>query len=412
MSILPQLERDLHEAARRRLPAPRPRRSWLPHRGAVATLAGVAVALAVALIALSLRGQQPPTRAAAPLKPPSYLGLHQLLDRFAELRRPQTAFERRVKLYWAPGDPARGFIPRFTRLATTLPDGERVFLTVTRVTARDGAAGQPAGSYMLSASLVGVDGKLNLLSGEPSYNHLWDYTQFPVLFGPNPHHSWVWVSIVPDGVKAVGWVFPPRTYVVPVHGNVAAALLPGSAGTVIRRVLWYGAHQQVVRRFVAPIKYVLSGIGIAGARLGAAQTEAVSQLRRLLGKPQGHFVPNFVCGGADIAIHWQDLTTFFRRGRFVAYSYWEQVLPTSWPLLATARGLTIGETPAYASRLYGRAFRTSRALGGTWSLATTHGVLDGFTYGAEAGPRNTITTIEAGPRICQTVIPQGLAHRP
>lgn len=411
MSILPQLERDLHEAASRRLPEERPRRSWRPSRAGLATLAGVAVALAVVVVALSVRGQHRPATPSAPLGPPVYLGLHQLLDRFAVLRRPQTAAERRFKLYWAPGDPARGFIPRFTRLATTLPDGERVFLTVTRVT--DRFVGQPVGSYVLSIWLVGTDGKVNILSGGPSYNHLWDYTRFPVLFTSHPPRSRVWVSIVPDRVKSVGWVFPPRTFGVPVKGNVAAALIPASAGNVTRRVLWYGQHQEVLTRFVAPIKYVLSAQGIGGARLGDPQIEVVSRLRQMLGKPHRQWVPNYICGGADAAVSWENLTTFFKHGQFVAYSYWEQqVVPTWWPLLATARGLTIGETPAYARRLNGRAFRTTTGkLGGTWSLTTPRGTIDGFTYGAGLGGGNAITTIQAGPQLCETVMPEGLTHR-
>ena len=402
VSILPQLERDLHEAARQRLPEERPRRPWRRRRAGLATLAGVAVALAVVVVALSLRGAQQPTAASPPLAPPSYLGLHQLLSRFAVLSRPQTAAERGFRPY-----PVISFLPRFTRLATTLPDGERVFLTVSRV--RDRFSGQPVGSYMLSIWLVGASGKVNVFSGGPSYNHLWGYMRFPVLLGSNPHRSWVWVGIVPDGVTSVAWEFRPRTLVEPVRGNVAAALLPGSAGTVIDKVLWYRAHQQVAR-FQAPIKYVLHGNGIAGATLGEPEIEVVSLLSHLLGHPpRGQLVPSYVCGGADVAIYWQNLTTFFKDDRFVAYSYWEQqVVPTWWPLLATARGLTIGETPAYAGRLYGPAFRTSTGLGGTWFLATPRGTLDGFTYGASFGPRNTITTIQAGPHICETFEPSGL----
>jgi hypothetical protein len=323
------------------------------------------------------------------------------------LRRPQTAAERS----WRPYAGSCGCLRRFTRVAATLPDGERVFLIVSRVTSR--LEGQPVGSYMLSAWLVSANGKVNFLGGGPaSYNHLWDYARFPVLYGRNSHGSWVWIGIVPDGVRSVAWEFAPRRFVIPVKGNVAAALLPGSTGTVTRRVVWYGAHQQVLTQFLAPIKYVLSGNGIAGARLGDPEIEAVSQLHQVLGKPRGQFVPSYICGGADVAIYWQDLTAFFKHGRFVAYSYWEQqVVPTWWPLLATPRGLTIGETPAYAARLYGRAFRTSRELGGTWFLRTPSGTLDGFTRGVW-GPRGTITTIQAGPKICETVIPQGLTQRP
>jgi hypothetical protein len=290
-----------------------------------------------------------------------------------------------------------------------LPDGERVFLTVGRV--RDRFEGQPVGSYMLSASLVDANGRVSSLG--PSYNASWGYMRFPVVFGANPHRAWVWIGIVPDGVKSVGWVFPPHTYVMPVKGNVAAALLPASAGSLIDEVLWYGPGRRVVARYPAHFKYVLRADGIAGARLGEPESEVLSSLRQVLGNPRGRFVPNYLCGGADVAIYWQDLTTFFKDGRFVAYSYWAQQVDP-WPsrLLATARGLTLGETPAYARRLYGRSFRTSGELGGTWSLKTSSGILEGFTRGNSFIPRGTITTIQAGPHVCETVMPQGLPRRP
>lgn len=404
MSILPQLERDLHEAAHRRLPEqPTARVRW-PRRASLATLAGVAVALTVVVVAFSLRGQQPSSTASAPLSPPSHLGLHQLLARFAVLRRPQTVAERRFKPY-----PANTYIPRLTRLATTLPDGERVYLIVSR--ARDRYEGQPIGSYMLIPLLVGTDGSVNLLGPGAKYNQLWDYMRFPALFGTNSRQLSVWIGLVPDGVRSVRWEFPPHTIAVPVQGNVAAALLPPSTGTAITKILWYGPDERVLGRFAAPIKHVLNAQGISGATFGAPQGKVVSLLSLLLGKPHRPFDPSYICGGADVAVPWQDLTTFFRDGRFVAYSYWEQqVIPAQWPLLATARGLTIGETPAYASRLYGRAFRTSTRLGGSWYLTTPDGSLDGFTYGAPIG-RGTITTIQAGPHICETVIPQGLTRQ-
>jgi hypothetical protein len=378
---------------------------WRPRRAGLATLAGVAVALAVAVVALSVRQQQHPAPASAPLGPPAHLGLHQLLARFAVLRRPQTAAERA----WQPSPGGCGCLRRFTRLATTLPDGERVFLSVGRV--RDRFEGQPLGSYMLSASLVGADGRVSLFA--PSYNASWGYMRFPVVFGANPHHAWVWIGIVPDGVKSVGWVFPPQTYVIPVKGNVAAALLPASAGSLIDEVSWYGSGQRIVKRYPAQFKYVLRADGIGGARLGEPENEVVSSLRQVLGNPpRGQFVPNYLCGGADLAIYWQDLTTFFKHGRFVAYSYWTQQVDP-WPsrLLATARGLTLGETPAYARRLYGRSFRTSGELGGTWFLKTSSGKLKGFTRGNSFIPGGTITTIQAGPHICETVEPGGLTQR-
>jgi hypothetical protein len=74
-------------------------------------------------------------------------------------------------------------------------------------------------------------------------------------------------------------------------------------------------------------------------------------------------------------------------------------LPAHGPLLATTRGLTVGDTLERGRRLYGGAFTASAAQGGSRNLATASGHLDGYAPDVpHPGNPNAIKvlTIDAG----------------
>ena len=148
------LER-LHAAARE--PDPRHERASrtqlrLP-RGALSAAASTAVALLIgpgALLLIHHRTAQPTTptgahQAIARTTPTTHtLGtthdpintvptLSQLLAHFAVLRRPQTSSDRSWGSVSESVSPFQVLLPRLTRLARTLHDGDRVFLTVERI---------------------------------------------------------------------------------------------------------------------------------------------------------------------------------------------------------------------------------------------------------------------------------------
>ena len=198
--------------------------------------------------------------------------LSQLLANFAALRRPQTAADRS----WQPppsGRYARS-LPRLTRLAGTLPDGTRIFLTVQRYTGPGWPSVYPVGSYELDVNIVPANGKyVDSTNFGPNVN----YTVFPLSSSPPGavrqglagSSAPTWASIIPNGVSRVRWTFActpagcaqrRETVVVPVHENVAAALIPatqperGSSHTLRRiwqpvTITWYGRGGRVVASY-------------------------------------------------------------------------------------------------------------------------------------------------------------------
>ncbi|HUB05340.1 MAG TPA: hypothetical protein VMA76_09715 [Solirubrobacteraceae bacterium] len=125
-----------HPHARRLRPARR-----RPRPGTVCVAVSVAVTAAVVVLAVALVGH---AHNAALRTPPSSRHpstgqataavptLQQLLANFAVLRRPQTAADRS----WQPDpDPGARSLPEATRLARTLPGGNRVFVSLEKLTA-------------------------------------------------------------------------------------------------------------------------------------------------------------------------------------------------------------------------------------------------------------------------------------
>lgn len=268
-----QLEAELRAAVARGATQPAPSRLRVRLRpGDVAAVLAVAVSLAVAVFALALLGHGPriaKTPATTPTAARPVPTLPQLLANVAVLRRPQTAADRS----WPPackcGSGSRE-LPKLTRLAATLSDGDRVFLTVARLRV-GGQLNQAAGTYALSVEVVDRHGDATGTNFGPNV----DYTVFPLSLLPRHGQASApaptWVSIIPDGVTHLRWTFAcdpallptrcadRRRVIVnlPVHNNVAAARVPATGecdphGGICRPpavVTWYGAGGQVVASF-------------------------------------------------------------------------------------------------------------------------------------------------------------------
>jgi hypothetical protein len=135
---------------------------------------------------------------------------------------------------------------------------------------------------------------------------------------------------------------------------------------------------------------VLSGRGIGPARLGTRFGPTLVAVGNLLGV-FGDRTPGRGCGvdGGEHMLDRNDL--FFGHGRFVGYEY-------SGHFLTTTAGLRIGDTIARARQLYGAAFKTSAAQGGSWSAAGLRGYLTAPLTGR-------IATIDAGNVGCPALSP-------
>ena len=268
--LLDAVERNASRQTRGRLAAPaisRPINRYGPPRfTGVISIIGALVTIAIVGLALGLLRHSHQTRGASQIKPLSpspqtppqrHTSLDQLLARFAVLRRPQTQADRS----WVPSGQAGSarhyarVISRYTRLATTLSDGERLFLTVEQTQVEQN--GQAPGSYLLNLWVV-KNGRI--VGGESYSPDVGDYTSTP---GPLAwlDHRETWSSIMPDGVTSVRWIFPRenglRTHIypraltvdVPVVGNVAATRVARSATWDPAVVILYGAHHQPLKTF-------------------------------------------------------------------------------------------------------------------------------------------------------------------
>lgn len=152
----------------------------------------------------------------------------------------------------------------------------------------------------------------------------------------------------------------------------------------------------------------LAGDGVATVRFGASTSAAIAGLDQALGNSSKG--PISEAGNCDIdaAEQWSSLTVFFAAGRFVGYS---TLAANGEPLtqgnMETAMGLRIGDPLAQAQQLYGSAFKTSLAQGGSWSVTTPDGKIIGYLSSEpnRPGPAPTITSVEAGSVGCPAATP-------
>jgi hypothetical protein len=161
------------------------------------------------------------------------------------------------------------------------------------------------------------------------------------------------------------------------------------------------------------IRRLLAGDGIGNVAFGQPRSTVVRRLERLLGTPH-ETIPG-ICGfgrstdwiGLNVdsnTVPSAELTLQFKQSRFVGYTYnTNKMGPSRRPhgvLLATARGLMLGDTVARARHLYGRAFIQTRVAQGTppstrlprlpvAEMRTGSGEISAYLQGY--GPRDRVT---------------------
>ena len=397
---------------------------------------------------LFVRGQTLASRTAAD---EARLGaaptLAQLLDNFEVLRRPQNSVDRS----WQPNCGCGGAARQLSALTRYVgkAGGYGIYLDVEQLIA-PGQLNLSAGSYLLNVDAV--DRRANNVSST-SFGPNTGFTVTPF----EPYRN-VWVGVVPDGVATVSWTFVCRpaemrngfcgrtgsqTVTVPAINNIAArhvTVLGGCRRTVgppgfarcppqhAVRVTWRGPRGHVVASFPgfgnlpAP-PFVKGGRGyrvlrtlgstvVADAVLGQVWRSAEDQVTRTLGPPADMNVGVRDCGIQHETV-WtspavaEPLTVFEQNDRLVGYRYGaplNQIGLKQGPgaVLQTARGLTIGQTIAQASRLYGRRLSTSARDGvGSWRVTERDGGQSGLvlpiTYPLRSVKnQNLIATIDAG----------------
>jgi hypothetical protein len=153
------------------------------------------------------------------------------------------------------------------------------------------------------------------------------------------------------------------------------------------------------------IQNVLHARRIGRAGFGLSPSRVIPRLNRLLRhRPTERLHVVHTCG-VDHAIGWPGLVVYLRSNRFVGYSYRPAYGSRQVPILATARGLEVGDTLATAKALYGPDFHASRHHGGSWWARTPEGRLGGLASGWPEGPLGSVATIAAGRVGCPAVAP-------
>jgi hypothetical protein len=153
------------------------------------------------------------------------------------------------------------------------------------------------------------------------------------------------------------------------------------------------------------VRDVLRGDRIDDTVFGDGPSTVARVLDGLLGlAPSRPYHAASICS-VDHEIQWTGLTAFFEHARFVGYAYWT-LRAAGEPILATAKGLRVGDTFAGAKQIYGRLFQTSAAQGGSWAVRTPQGRLYGYATGPPiGGPQTKIASIDAGYVGCPALTP-------
>jgi hypothetical protein len=442
------LESELRAATERNAVVCRPRWRRLGRwTGGVAIASAVAVPLVITLLAVALLGHaHRPNSSTAGSEPAPQTQLRELVDEFTVLQRPQTAADRSATAWKVTVVPfGAHLVSGLTRLATTLNDGERVFVGIERSAIGHGS--RRASSYVVGIYITGTKS----YGGSTSFDPTTGYAPFPSPLGMrrNPRTgAWVptWVSVVPDGVRRVHWTFFGPSHgryerrlalTVPVVGNIAAASVAGTGTNDMVRVAWQNAAGRTIRTYThpgvlpavqapsalqPPVLDVLRPDGIGSAQFGASPAVVRATIDSLVHQQGGGYTRGRSCG-LDHEIKWWDqrtasgepaLTVYFRRSTFAGYQFGDLpgagvlLKPGSGWSLATTRDLRVGDTLARGQQLYGHTFAISSAQGGTWS-ARSPGLIRGYSWGTPdqmpLSPRRAVATIDAGDVGCPALSP-------
>lgn len=175
---------------------------------------------------------------------------------------------------------------------------------------------------------------------------------------------------------------------------VIAAVLASGTGYLVDAMASTIAPSPTIAEYRVPI--VLSPQAVGSIRFGTPMATAIADLGVLLANQKPKISAGVGCGTP--AAYWPNFTAYFDHGEFVGY---ESANADDLPLHSkfldakTSAGLRPGDTVAEAERIYGSAFRTFSARGGTWSVSTGSGELLGYLKAppVPTGPSDQIADI-------------------
>lgn len=190
--------------------------------------------------------------------------------------------------------------------------------------------------------------------------------------------------------------FAALTAAVVVAIGIGLGTLAGAGSTET------GAMPLIANAPKGPIE--LSGDGIGPVKFSTKEATALDSLQVLFGKAEGKTStgPINSCAVSGTAT-WRNAYVVFELGKFVGYRIGLAMGTIALtPPVVTAQGLRIGDTISQAQHLYGNAFTTSAAQGGSWIADTSTGRLFGLLAGPPrpVGPSDQIEEIAGGSLGC------------
>lgn len=162
----------------------------------------------------------------------------------------------------------------------------------------------------------------------------------------------------------------------------------------------------------AKVPVLLAGNGIGTVRFGAAESSAIAALDAIVGRQPGLGGKGVLARISDCSVDsklsFGDVDAYFGAGRFVGYTTsYLNVIATDTQLdihnaLEATGGLRLTDTVGRAKALFGTAFKTYGARGGSWSAVTASGTFYGSLLNPPAmtGSSDLIVRIAAGDQGC------------
>lgn len=157
------------------------------------------------------------------------------------------------------------------------------------------------------------------------------------------------------------------------------------------------------------LPFVVSGDGFEGVHFGQRASIVIAKLIKTLGHISRLTVVSATGNCTiDSYINWPTVTVYFDNDRFVGYATGNLIGENKQiPNVSTTKGLKIGDTIAEAKAIYGNAFQTSYAQGGSWAVTTPHGKFAGYLTEEidQTNPPPQIADITAGSVGCPAASP-------
>jgi hypothetical protein len=152
----------------------------------------------------------------------------------------------------------------------------------------------------------------------------------------------------------------------------------------------------------------LLGNGIGSVLFGTRQSQAIARLETSLGRLQTiGMISTHNCELTAMA-NGSNVQIAFAGGKFVGYEIGSADGRIVFePDVATSKGLRLGDSASEGEQIYGSAFSTSAAQGGSWKAQTSAGQLFGLLVGppGPVGNSDQVQMIAAGDLGCPGMTP-------